>query len=363
MPGHVAGLKMLRNIVRIDRLDGLRAIAILMVLLFHEGYLSQGWAGVDLFFVLSGFLITGTLRKTRTNQNYWSRFYWRRAARILPPVLLLMFVYSLAVKPKIQTILGYTLFAGNIMNRTLYGRTILAPLWSLAVEEHFYILLPVVILMFNRRKLIIGLIALLVAEPILRGALTPFAASWETYYYLTPVRMDGLAAGSLLALLTEDGANRSIQQVAGWVAIFLASTLSLINHLDHSFVRHSNGVAFNSIGYSLVTATAVCILAWVLSIEGTFADTVLSWKPLTYIGRISYGAYLFHMPLIEEIGRLAKRSPLLKAPGWLLPIDLAVVFVMSALSFHFIEQPIIRSAKIRSEIIVEEGEYWWRTKN
>src|SRR6266481_5061394 len=125
--------------MRIDRLDGIRAVAILMVLLFHRGSLAFGWTGVELFFVLSGFLITGILRKMRTHERYWSRFYSRRAARILPPVLLLMLLYSLAAKPPLPTILGYTLFAGNVMNRTAYGRSILGSLWSLAVEEHFYL--------------------------------------------------------------------------------------------------------------------------------------------------------------------------------------------------------------------------------
>jgi peptidoglycan/LPS O-acetylase OafA/YrhL len=104
--------------MRIDRLDGVRAVAILMVLFFHRGYFAYGWTGVDLFFILSGFLITGALRKTRANPDYWSRFYMRRAARILPPVLLLMLLYSLAVKPHLPTIIGYTLFAGNLMSYT-----------------------------------------------------------------------------------------------------------------------------------------------------------------------------------------------------------------------------------------------------
>jgi peptidoglycan/LPS O-acetylase OafA/YrhL len=333
--------------MRIDRLDGIRAVAIFMVLLFHQRSFAFGWTGVDLFFVLSGFLITGILRRTRTNQNYWSRFYSRRAARILPPVLLLMFVYCLAAKPQLPTILGYTLFAGNVMNRTVYGKSVLAPLWSLAVEEHFYLVWPIVVLMFDRRKLIIGLVALLVAEPILRAALTPFTASNEPFYFLTPFRMDSLAAGSLLALLTEGDVAIPVRW-AGWYALILASSLWVLHHSIPSFGRHGNSVGFNSLGYSLVSATYLCLVAWVLSLNGGIANTVLSWKPLTYLGRISYGAYLLDIPVITSIDYIAQRSIQLTTARRLLPIDLVVIFGLAALSFHFIEQPIIRFARIRS---------------
>jgi peptidoglycan/LPS O-acetylase OafA/YrhL len=333
--------------MRIDRLDGIRAVAVFMVLLFHQRSFALGWTGVDLFFVLSGFLITGILRKTRTNQNYWSRFYSRRAARILPPVLLLMFLYCLAAKPQLPTILGYTLFGGNVMNLTVYGKSVLAPLWSLAVEEHFYLVWPIVVLMFDRRKLIIVLIALLVAEPILRAALTPFTTSNEPFYFLTPFRMDSLAAGSLLALLTEGDVAIPIRW-AGWYALILASSLWVLHHSIPSFGRHANSVGFNFLGYSLVSATYLCLVAWVLSLNGGIANTVLSWKPLTYLGRISYGAYLLDIPVIKSIDYIAQRSIQLTTARRLLPIDLVVIFGLAALSFHFIEQPIIRFVRIRS---------------
>jgi peptidoglycan/LPS O-acetylase OafA/YrhL len=349
--------------LRIDRLDGIRAIAILMVLLFHRGYLSQGWTGVDLFFVLSGFLITGILRKTRTDERYWTRFYSRRAARILPPVLLLMIVYSLAAKPPLPTILGYTLFAGNYMSRTVYGRSVLGSLWSLAVEEHFYLLWPLIVLLFNRRWLIIGLAALLVAEPALRAVLTPHVATYESFYYLTPFRLDGLAAGSLLALLTEGDVTVPAQRLAGWIGALLASTLFIIHALVPSFVRHTNSAIFNSLGYSLVSATFFCFIAWVMSLEAGLANTVLSWRPLTYLGRISFGAYLLDVPVSTLMKHMEQRSSQLAAVRRLLPIDLVVILVAATLSFFFIEQPIIRLVRIRSEMVVEGGEYWWRTEN
>jgi peptidoglycan/LPS O-acetylase OafA/YrhL len=334
-----------------------------MVLLFHRGQLSQGWTGVDLFFVLSGFLITGILRKARTHERYWSRFYIRRTARILPAVLLLLLFYSLVTKPPLLTILGYTLFAGNFMGFTSYGRPMLASLWSLAVEEHFYLLWPLIVLLFDRRKLLIGLAALLVAEPVLRAILTPHMATYQPFYYLTPFRIDSLATGSLLALLTEDEVKIPFQRWAGWAALFLASTLLILHRSLPYFGRHTNSALFNSIGYSLVSGTCLCVVAWVLALEGGVANTVLSWKPLTYLGRISYGVSLLDMPVAALFNRIAHKSSQLTAVRRLLPIDLVVIFGLAAMSFHLIEQPIIRFAKIRSEMEVEDGEYWWRIEN
>jgi peptidoglycan/LPS O-acetylase OafA/YrhL len=330
-----------------------------MVLLFHRGKLSLGWTGVDLFFVLSGYLITGILRKARSNENYWLRFYTRRAARILPPIVMLLVIYSIATKPPLPTILGYSFFAGNMMGFTTYGRSTLSTLWSLAVEEHFYLFWPFLVLAFNRRKLIIGLVALLVAEPILRALLTPHMPTYEPFYYLTPFRIDSLAAGSLLALLTEGDATLPAQRMAGWIALIPASALLILRHLIPSFDRHSNGVAFNSLGYSLVSLTYACVLAWVMTQTTGPVNAVLSWKPLTKLGIISYGVYLLDFPVSVLVNGLARRSSEWAAVRRLLPVDLLIILGLAAFSFHFIEHPIIQYAKIRSEMVVEGEEYWW----
>jgi peptidoglycan/LPS O-acetylase OafA/YrhL len=176
--------------VRIERLDGIRAIAILMVILLHQGYMSFGWAGVDLFFVLSGFLITQILRRTRSESGYWSRFYLRRAARILPPMLLLLTLFCIFAKHiRWPMVLGYGFFSGNIVNVIGWGHSALAPLWSLAIEEHFYLVWPFLVLTFPRRSLIVLLATILLIEPALRMLvlphfppafieLTPFPHGW-----------------------------------------------------------------------------------------------------------------------------------------------------------------------------------------
>jgi peptidoglycan/LPS O-acetylase OafA/YrhL len=112
-----------------------------------------------------------------------------------------------------------------------------------------------------------------------------------------------------------------------------------------------------------VSGTCLCLVAWVLALEGGIASTVLSWKPLIYLGRISYGIYLLDMPVAAFFNQIAHKSSQLTAVRRLLPIDLVVILGLAALSFHLIEQPIIKFAKIRSKMEIEGGEYWWRTEN
>src|ERR1700749_1971110 len=184
---------------RILQLDGLRAIAVLAVFAQHA-LKAPLWMGVDLFFVLSGFLITGILleRKAR-EQSYFGYFYARRARRFLPPYVLLMVVSSILFGfGWAQHWEWYAFFATNIgdaLNQS--GHDSLNVLWSLAVEEQFYIFWPFVILLLPERVLGWVAAALIVLVPVLRAVATPWFATYWPIYYLTPFRMDLLAAGAL----------------------------------------------------------------------------------------------------------------------------------------------------------------------
>jgi peptidoglycan/LPS O-acetylase OafA/YrhL len=333
--------------MRIARLDGIRAIAVLLVILFHLGYhVTFGWVGVQLFFVLSGYLITGILRKTKDRPDYWSRFYKRRAARILPPMLLIIFVCAALGKDwKLPTILGYTFFAGNIMDFTRYGKTMLAPLWSLAVEEHFYLLWPLAVLLLNKRRLMILLACVLIAEPILRAFATPHFATFAPIYLLTPFQLDGLAAGSLLALFTEEDTVLSGQ--AWWLALVPGLAFCTVPYRD------TNSVAFNALAYSYLALLFVAFVGWVVSLEDGFFYRLLSASPVAYIGRISYGIYLYHIPVGAGMHRLGLRFPL----------DALPVLAVAALSYHFIEMPIIEYSKREfhrgARETAEDEEHWF----
>jgi hypothetical protein len=194
-------------------LDGVRGVAILAVLFFHHHLLNSGWIGVDLFFVLSGYLITGILRRDREKPHYWECFYVKRATRILPPVLLLLIVWAAHLHVSATSLLWYFLFLGNFANTSSHAIDKLAFVWSLAVEEHFYLFFPFAVRFMQRQALVRLLIATLCVEPLLRYGATSYLTGHLSIYYWTFFRLDGLAMGALLAIVLEDAYGRMAQAV------------------------------------------------------------------------------------------------------------------------------------------------------
>jgi peptidoglycan/LPS O-acetylase OafA/YrhL len=284
-------------------------------------------------------LITQVLRKTRSESTYWSRFYVRRAARILPPLLLLVAFFCVFTK-HIQwpTVLGYTFFAGNVMNVMGQGSSVLSPLWSLAVEEHFYLIWPFMVLAFNRKSLIVLLIGILLIEPALRVFVFSHIATDRSIIELTPFRMDGIAAGSLLALITE---SQVTFPRVGWAALILTIVFFI--------VPHSTQDLSSPLLLSLVAAVGFCFIAWVLSLERGIAYNLLSSRPLAYIGRISYGMYLLDLPVVSLMQRVIHGGFNLVLIRKMLPIDVALIIGIASLSYYFVERPIVLFAKKRTE--------------
>jgi peptidoglycan/LPS O-acetylase OafA/YrhL len=343
---------------RIARLDGIRGFAILMVLLHHHELLKTGWTGVDLFFVLSGFLITRILLKSRNDKDYWSSFYQKRAFRILPP-LIPMLIIGIALSPhtNLWAALGYILFLGNVVDVTRHYAFMLFSTWSLGVEEHFYLLWPVVVLYLSRKRLAILACGVLLLDPVLRVLATPHVSAMSIYV-LTPFRLDGLAAGSLLALLvSHDKAISVLKVVSGWVCIAaLMLYVGIHWKLGESFSYPADHKLFNGIGYSLIAAVAFFLVAHVLLNEHSIVSRVLSWSPLAGLGRISYGVYLYHMAVImaaEKIYRQPHPIPV-EVIHVLALVDIPVTIAIAYLSFHFYELPIMRwsSTRTRSGVVI-----------
>lgn len=322
---------------RILRLDGVRALAFLTIFVHHGFGIPHLWAGVDIFFVLSGFLITTILMEGRGKEGAWGRFYERRALRILPPycafLLLATFFLHLQWDHKV---LWYALFAMNFAEVFRLGVPGLGILWSLAVEEQFYLFWPLVALRFSPRVVLRCAIALIVLAPILRGVATPFLPDHSAIYYLMPFRMDLLASGALLAVLwLQPGA---LERWRRWgLALMAAGFLLLIlcTRIFPHFHAEGNTILFNTLGYSFICSIATGLLAFTLGSDRGIWMKLMTWKPVRWIGLVSYTSYLIHagvLALVRPSSSLALNCAL----------AFAVVIAYASLSWLFLEKPILK---------------------
>lgn len=320
---------------RIPVLDGLRGIAILLVMVFHFWHIgvttgtalwehiyanmaNVGWAGVDLFFVLSGFLITGILYDSREDSHYYRVFYARRTVRIFPLYYgFLVFFYgiapfTLALLHKSQYSPVYDtpttkLFAWTytlnwlIGLKTMHAASVsIQHFWSLAIEEQFYLVWPFLVLTLSRRRLM-GLCSGLVGFAfLLRVALYALQLP-DAAYTWTFARVDSLAIGALLALAARDP--EDWKMVMGWVSrVTLPALCGLVGlfalldlkpeFMTHQFFLLSLQYTLLGVFFGGSLAMAVC------SGKGSLAHRALTSPFLSFFGKYSYCLYVAHQPLM-----------------------------------------------------------------
>ncbi len=345
---------------RLAQLDGLRAVAVLLVIASHVSDRAPwGWTGVHLFFALSGFLITGILRRARHDRAFWGPFYLKRATRILPPLVpFFLFWTLLGALDWRGTGWAYLFFGANIVQSLpLAPVTGVTVLWSLAVEEHFYLVWPFAVRWMQRRALVWLLAAVLLAEPVARALATPHLSSWLPVYFLTCFQLDGLAAGALLALLVESDRWRAwLLRHAGWLtvaalAVFQACTF------DPAFARSRNSVLFNSAGYSLVALICVLWLAHAYLRPQALVSRALACRPVLFLGTISYGLYLYNGGCEALMDWLVPHGTWHQGVmGWLrMVLGVALAIAVSWLSFRFYETPLVRWGRRRAAQIAGPG--------
>jgi peptidoglycan/LPS O-acetylase OafA/YrhL len=286
-------------------LDSLRGLAILSVLFFHgmapvqnaelSGFgkfiffLSQyGWVGVNLFFVLSGFLITEILTNSRVRHDYYWRFYIRRALRILPALYALLIVLLLGRWINWQFLLLSTVFLAN--SAPLLGVPLLyGPLWSLAVEEHFYLLWPALVRKVSPRRLMLVLAAIFLLTPLFREMGFTLARHPQNSVSLyTWSNLDGLALGALLAICLRQPWFRRQQlgQTALPVLLAGAAAFALVSkypRVEPALVASACNVASAGL---LSCALLLGTSRWSFLVDIPF---------LKFLGFISYGLYLVHL--------------------------------------------------------------------
>jgi peptidoglycan/LPS O-acetylase OafA/YrhL len=357
----------------VPELDGVRALAILSVMAAHllvvtpalthaasglpralARVVDHGWLGVDLFFVLSGFLITSILLAAKGGgaPAYFGRFYERRALRILPLLALLLPVLAIAYVP--LTGPAYfvlcALFAANLaplLHVAVPNGG--GPLWSLAVEEQFYLIWPVLVLLLDRRKLVLVLLAVVAIEPVLRAlGLGELEFTW--------LRCDGLAWGALLALWfssprrTRAGDDRLALALLGSAAALVLASIPF------------GGLHAGYVSSALRIPEALCVFAALvvvgISHSGAPALALLRVPFAVVTADFSYCLYLIHVPLIDAyqtvVGRYLPALPAALGPlGNNLvraTVVLVVAYALAALSRRYVELPFLTLGRRRTQL-------------
>lgn len=358
-------------------LDGFRAIAFLMVFLHHYMQLPWGWAGVDLFFVLSGFLITGILYDARNGSHRFRNFYVRRTLRIFPlyygVMLVLLLTYPLLHWQMTWGWLVWPTYIGNFAryfhpyaNFTPFQRLAdfqpittlhrvhiglaLGHFWSLCVEEQFYLFWPCIVFVVRDRRKLIWICALSLPVCLaLRVLGQHFLPAWmidgDVLNRATPLRLDALLMGGLVALILRGPRADSLLRVGRmafpWV---LATALTLAVAIPHGHIfrtpyPYPNWThTFGLTGLDLIGAFII-----LTAIQSSSAlARILNTAQLRWLGRISYGAYVLHdipHPVFKSLGKYL--SP---QYGDDIAAGLALVFTLVAawLSFRYFESFFLR---------------------
>ncbi len=360
------------SLKHIASLDGIRGLAIAMVLVNHLLWSSPqtgsrlmdfvakiragGWIGVDLFFALSGFLITGILFDTLHSGSYFKNFYARRVLRIFPLYYGVVFLLLVLLHPlhfddgrQLYLLLAY------LQNTALWWdgsqsiaiKDLTGHMWSLAVEEQFYLVWPVLLFWIrDRRKLLVTSVVLAAMAPAARVLLLHHGAPFDATYKLTICRADSLLAGAWLALILRGGLRDTVLRYAApvfWLAVFLCATIAW---RTGSFDWESSR-AINSYGYSILAIASTALIAMALRPQSLTARTMAN-RHLRWLGKYSYGIYIYHqivgvfvaMVLLDFLHTHLHSKALFHVAS--MASVVAITLPLSVLSFRFYEQPFLK---------------------
>jgi peptidoglycan/LPS O-acetylase OafA/YrhL len=372
----------------VPALDGLRGVAILSVMLFHLvtacGYGSDAWvtrkiiglavslwSGVDLFFVLSGYLITGILLRARDQPSYFENFYMRRALRIFPlyyAALVVIFVVLPHVIPfdtpgtrRVYNAQGWLWAYSEDIPILIHNEDFFDPdwlwvghFWSLAVEEHFYLIWPMVVYFCRRRTLVIVSLAIIAVTPLVRGVMLFYHLDMAMIFTQTFSRGDELAMGGLVAIMAQRVSYADLARYARWAVGVSIAAVILAMAIQGGPLWWGHWTALGP-GFTALAAGASGLVIFAVSPEGNPLSRLLEARWLRTLGKYSYGAYVFHVPLQPflmrfvppaQIGMLASGlghtgSRLVGLLGFT-ALGLTVTMIAAVLSFHLYEQPFLR---------------------
>ncbi len=348
----------------IPELDAFRAFGITMMVAGHfwpvESYrvwkaLLLCWALMDTFFVISGFLIVGILIDSRERPEYYRSYYIRRTLRIFPIYYLVLIVMTAATLIWGPAGYAYTLanwgslawffvYAGNIPSATTGIWPTAAggsytPLWSLQVEEQFYLLTPFLIRQLSVKTMTRLLWAFVFISPALRIAFYFWnPANTLAQYVLLPCHMDGLALGGLIAIRFRSGPWKIAK--GPLTAATIGGIVLTVAFCSWAGFAHDQPLN-RTVGYSLASFASALIVLWLVTFRGSRVTALLRIRPVQHLGKVSYGMYLMHYPVGVTLVAL---WPLLlgyKLPGLArVPLIFVVTLALGSLSWRYFEAPV-----------------------
>lgn len=367
----------------VKALDGVRALAILLVLGVHAAgplfgqatrgnqavtfALNFGWIGVDVFFVLSGMLITGILLDTKGAQGYYASFYARRALRIFPIYYAALFVLLVAAPvvagwvrhhaPEFPARQGWLwTYTTNVSMAVDNSWDVLPrptwPFWSLAVEEQFYMVWPFVVARLSRPALARTAAAMVVVALVLRTGLAALGGHPLTIYASTLTRMDALALGALVAIAArEPGGLARFRPYVAPVLAACAAAFAALCVVGNSGAWSAPPIA--TVGHTLLALGGAAFLVGVLTAAPrSFARRALETRPARHIGARSYGFYVWHMAVVLFAARIGSDWLAPVVPWYVLRglimvlLCVAVTLAVAELGWVLIEAPFLRLKRL-----------------
>ncbi len=339
-------------------LDGLRGISILLVLGLHFAprLFPGGYFGVDIFFVLSGFLISSLLLQewSRRNSISLKDFYVRRALRLGPALgvyLLALGAYAFLFLTRTsahEVYIGILWTLSYVSNWVMALKpnqplSILAITWSLAVEEQFYLIWPLLLTglltaKLQRRSILIGLALGVVFVAVYRALLWHAGASPRRLYYGTDTHGDGLLLGCLIGCLVSWGRIPQSRMIRRTIKFLALISFLFIAYLVATTSSHEPKLY--SGGFSLASLAIATMLLALLEFPAALATRILRFRLLVWIGRVSYGLYLWHWPVRGLVFGKSVQPSIKQIVGGVI-----LSFTVTALSFYIVEQPFLRWKK------------------
>lgn len=342
----------------IPELDGLRGVAIIIVMASHADvpFLKGGFVGVDIFFVLSGFLISALLVQEfdRLQSINLKHFYMRRVLRLAPALISMLLIFCLAslvflteehaYKNYIDSIISLFYLSNWARAFSIHPPDFLRHTWSLSIEEQFYIIWPVVLLVLlrssmNRYHVAVAAVTIALLSWCWRISLSALDATAERLFDGLDTRADGLMLGCALGIVISSGLIEDKAKAVLSKSLVVIAPLAAVALLGFVAFSRWDDPGMFYLGYIIVETLTVVVILDVLLNSRSILRKLLAIKWLVWVGTISYGIYLWHYPIDRAMRALGYHRLAVITIGSL------ITLIVSAISYYYLERPILKTKK------------------